>query len=428
MDMPKPNLSLVPESPKPYPSLDPSAATLVRVVQELSLAHSLDDITQIVRRAARELAHADGATFVLRDDDRCYYVDEDAVGPLWKGMKFPMSACISGWCMLHKEQVTIEDIYADDRIPHDAYRPTFVKSLAMTPIRKRDPIGAIGSYWADHYTPTPKELDLLSALADAASIAVANVSTLTELEHRIGALEKANHQLNRLTWMASHDLKEPLRNATLNASLLKAQILDLDHFGEAVHRAGSQESRILKQLDLITASCGQANELIKELLEIARVENQEQSLRTVDLNEAVANVLPLLETNIDETGADIRYGDLPEVYADPVLLARVLQNLLSNAIKFHRQGEQPVIGIEAEPSGSHWRIAVRDNGIGIEKDFQERIFDYFTRLHGKQEYAGSGVGLALCKSIIEGLGGEISVESEPDKGSCFYFTLPRSVT
>ena len=113
---------------------------------------------------ARELCGADGATFVLRDDDRCFYADEDAIAPLWKGKRFPMEACISGWVMIHREAVAIGDIYADARIPADAYRPTFVKSLAMVPIRTKAPIGAIGNYWASHHEVS--EDDEKRAVAD----------------------------------------------------------------------------------------------------------------------------------------------------------------------------------------------------------------------------------------------------------------------
>src|ERR1043165_3508667 len=126
---------------------------LVQVVQELSLARDVAAVQDITRRAARALTGADGATFVLRDGDRCYYADEDAIAPLWKGQRFPMSACISGWAMLHRQPAIIEDIYSDDRIPHDAYRPTFVKSLLMVPVRAEDPVAAIGAYWADERDP-----------------------------------------------------------------------------------------------------------------------------------------------------------------------------------------------------------------------------------------------------------------------------------
>lgn len=172
---------------------------LVDVVQQLSLARDIPTVQDIVRHAARRLTGADGATFVLRDGDRCQYADEDAIAPLWKGQRFPMSACISGWAMLHRQPAVIEDIYADDRIPHDAYRPTFVKSLVMVPIRTLDPVGAIGNYWAVRHAPTADEVRLLQALADTTAVAMENVRVFAELEERVRArtaeLEAANRNL-----------------------------------------------------------------------------------------------------------------------------------------------------------------------------------------------------------------------------------------
>jgi putative two-component system response regulator len=155
---------------------------LIEAIQQLSLARSVQSIQAIVRHTARRLTGADGATFVLRDGDLCHYTDEDAIAPLWKGQRFPMRACISGWVMLNRAPAMIPDIYADDRIPADAYRPTFVKSVAMVPIRKLDPIGAIGNYWADHHEPSGREMMLLQALADSTAMAMENVRMIGELE------------------------------------------------------------------------------------------------------------------------------------------------------------------------------------------------------------------------------------------------------
>ena len=158
---------------------------LLQAVQELSLATRLAEVQAIVRTAARDLAACDGATFVLRDGDQCYYADEDAIEPLWKGKRFPMETCISGWTMLHCEHAVIPDIYVDDRIPHDAYRPTFVRSLVMTPIRTMAPIGAIGAYWSQRHDATTEEISLLRALADATSLALEKVSIHIELEQEV---------------------------------------------------------------------------------------------------------------------------------------------------------------------------------------------------------------------------------------------------
>ncbi|MBM0742406.1 sensor domain-containing diguanylate cyclase [Phormidium sp. CLA17] len=172
---------------------------LVTAVQELSLAHSLERIMEIVRVAARDLTNADGASFVLRDNDQCFYADENAIAPLWKGQRFPMKICIGGWTMYNRQPAIIENIYGDERIPFAAYQPTFVKSLAMVPIRILDPIGAIGVYWAERHQPTAEEIELLQALADTTAVALKNVQIYTELEQRIQdrtvELEFANAQL-----------------------------------------------------------------------------------------------------------------------------------------------------------------------------------------------------------------------------------------
>jgi diguanylate cyclase (GGDEF)-like protein len=176
---------------------------LLEAVQELSLARRLPEIQSIVRSVARELTGADGATFVLRDNGFCYYADEDAIAPLWKGRRFPEETCISGWVMQHRKPAVIENIYADPRIPHEAYCPTFVRSLAMVPIRTNDPIGAIGNYWADYHTPSKIDLWLLQALADSASIAIENVQVYSEVERRVDErtrdLAVAHEELERLS-------------------------------------------------------------------------------------------------------------------------------------------------------------------------------------------------------------------------------------
>lgn len=164
---------------------DKHAYRLIRAVQELSMARDVGRVADIVRHAARGLSGADGATFVLRDGDSCYYRDEDAISPLWKGQRFPMSLCVSGWVMQHRQAAVIPDIYLDPRVPHDAYRPTFVRGLVMVPIRTLEPIGAIGTYWTGQHKASDAQVELLQALADSTSIALENVQVYAELERRV---------------------------------------------------------------------------------------------------------------------------------------------------------------------------------------------------------------------------------------------------
>lgn len=166
-------------------------AALVATVRRLAIARSMPEVMHITTQAARTLLLADGITFVLREGDFCYYAEEDAISPLWKGQRFPMSACISGWCMLEAKPAVIPDIYKDDRIPKDAYRPTFVRSLAMVPVRQEAPIAAMGAYWSRVKNPTPAEIELLQTIANAAALAIAFV----ELQRQYAAA--AAHSLVR---------------------------------------------------------------------------------------------------------------------------------------------------------------------------------------------------------------------------------------
>ena len=141
-----------------------------RAVEAICAATDLASLMTATRVWARQLTGADGVTFVLRAGGSCYYADEEAIAPLWKGQRFPLASCVSGWVMQHRESVLIPDIYADARVPHEAYRPTFVKSMLMAPVRKADPIAAIGAYWKTQCAPTSSHVQLIELLAEAAAV------------------------------------------------------------------------------------------------------------------------------------------------------------------------------------------------------------------------------------------------------------------
>lgn len=181
--------------PRIAPGTAPDAA-LAQLIRRLAVARSLDEVAQTVAAPARNLMQAGGVTFVLRDEgDVCFYLEEDAIAPLWKGRRFPMEACISGWCMLNAQAAVIPDIYDDTRIPQDAYRPTFVRSLVMVPVPQDRPIAAMGAYWSELGEPAHELVELLQAIGNAAALAIARIraeeqallqSTLgSELSHRV---------------------------------------------------------------------------------------------------------------------------------------------------------------------------------------------------------------------------------------------------
>ena len=163
--------------------------------------------------------------------------------------------------------------------------------------------------------------------------------------------------------------------------------------------------------------------LIRDLLEYSKVQLQGMVLKPADCNLLVEKSLKNLGSAIEQSGAMVTHGSLPTVMADASQLSRVFQNLIGNAIKFHGE-DVPKVHISAEKKENEWFFSVRDNGMGINPNQAERIFVIFQRLHTKEEYPGTGLGLSICKRIVERHGGRIWVESEPGKGSTFYFTLP----
>jgi len=170
-------------------------ASLTRATSAIARARSLDEVVAAIRASARTLVGCEGIVVIRRDGDLCHYVEEDAIGPLWKGQRFPAVACISGWSMINRETVVVADIARDDRIPSELYANTFVRAVTMTPIRREEPVGAIGAYWSQTYEPTAWEVETLEALAEAAAVAVENIGFAASL---IAGVEAAPAQKTAL--------------------------------------------------------------------------------------------------------------------------------------------------------------------------------------------------------------------------------------
>lgn len=392
-----------------------AAALLVAAVQALALARDLAGVMEIVRRAARELTGADGATFVLRDGDQCFYAEENAIAPLWKGLRFPMSACISGWVMLHGEPTVIPDIYADPRIPADAYRPTFVRSLAMVPIRTAAPIGAIGNYWATEHRATPEEVGLLQALADSTSIAIENVRLYAEMEQRVcdrtAQLDAANRELEAFSYSVSHDLRTPL----LAVEGFTAALLALS--GEELATAG--RGHLLR----IRRSAERMSQLLEDLLLLSRVSRAELRRERVNLSAMAGEIVGELRAADPARRVDVEIGEGVSAEGDPRLIRVVLENLLANAWKYTSRTARARIrfGGERREGGD---IFVEDNGAGFDMALAGRLFAPFQRLHAEEDYPGTGIGLATVQRIVHRHGGDIRATAAPGAGATFRFTLP----
>ncbi len=224
-------------------------------------------------------------------------------------------------------------------------------------------------------------------------------------------LIRSNADLRQFSYVASHDLQEPLRVISTCVQLLVKR-----------HKGKSSES-LDELVKYIVDNAKRMQELIRDILDYSRMETGKKTFKPVDFSQAVEEVLVSLKVAMVESGAIVTYDRLPTIVADKVQMNSLFQNLIDNAIKFHNN-ETPKVHISAERKGDEWIFSVQDNGIGIEPEFTDKIFDVFKRLHTREEYPGTGIGLAICKKIVEHHGGRIWFESEPGKGSTFYFTIP----
>ncbi len=232
-----------------------------------------------------------------------------------------------------------------------------------------------------------------------------------DLDLKNKELERKNKELEQFAYVASHDLQEPLRTISSFVKLLKQQY------------EGKLDEKADKYLSFIVDSSDRMKVLIKDLLDYSRIGIKNQ-LERVDCNSIIHDVMADIELVIRDFNAEIVYGDLPVINGYPTELKQLFQNLLINAIKFSKKDISPKINISVNKADGYWKFAFADNGIGIEKIHQERIFVIFQRLHTRSEYKGSGIGLSHCKKIVELHHGKIWVESEPGNGSIFYFTIP----
>ena len=310
------------------------AEALTTVIRRLSCARSLDEVMAVTTHAARSLIHADGVTFVLRDGDCCYYADEDAIGPLWKGKKFPISACISGWVMAHSKIAVVSDIADDDRIPLEAYRPTFVKSLAMAPIRQEEPIGAMGAYWARTHTATPEELERLQTIANAAALAVAFVQSCNaEAMHR----ERASMLDALLEYIPEGITIARAPDVTIERVSTQGLKRLQRSADEVTGITADEHPQAWQVLDEAGSRLLAADELplTRAVKEGETVENERLNLRLPDgsLLPILCNAGPTRDESGEVTGGIIAWRDISEIVEleqDRQLLVRELNHRVKN--------------------------------------------------------------------------------------------------
>ena len=240
------------------------------------------------------------------------------------------------------------------------------------------------------------------------------IQDITELKHAEEELMRSNTELERFAYIASHDLQEPLRMISNFTSLLSEEYeQDLD-------------DNARQYMGFIKDASQRMQSLISDVLEYSRANSEDSGLIECNVQDQMDVVLHNLDDLIHETGAKITIPKLPTVKANPVRFVRLLQNLIGNAIKYRHKDRKPVVKMTVKERPKEWIFCIQDNGIGIKAEYLEQIFVLFKRLHNKDEYSGTGIGLAICKKIVESFGGKLWAESDYGKGSRFYFTIPKS--
>jgi light-regulated signal transduction histidine kinase (bacteriophytochrome) len=302
-----------------------------------------------------------------------------------------------------------------------------IQSKVAVPILLQDKLWGL---LVAHQCTSPRqwtnfETELLSQLADQIGIALAQAQLLEQETHQRQELTRSNTELEKFAHVASHDLQEPLRKIIAFGDRLKAK------YSEALPDQGYD------YLDRMQNAAQRMQALINDLLMLSRITTKAQPFVLVNLNDVVRDVLSDLEVRIEQTQGQIEVGELPTVEADPLQMHQLLQNLISNALKFHPKDKPPQIKIDSQlfhaklqqsntnsALPTHCQIRLEDNGIGFDEKYLESIFNAFHRLHPRTEYEGTGMGLAICRKIVERHNGNITAKSVLGQGSTFIVILP----
>ena len=393
-----------------------------QVVADLGqFALETDDLDELMHKAVQQVAE-------VLDNEYCKVLDLDPEaeelllrqGVGWREgivgettVSSVEAESQAAYTLANENPVVVENLETEPRLSGpDLLQSHNIKSGISTVIGSIDePWGILGTHDAASKTFKDEDVNFVQSVANVLAEAIERHRYQEQLEQLIDDLEESNERLEQFAYAASHDLQEPLRMVSSYLQLIERRYADeLDEDGQEF-------------IDFAVDGADRMRDMIDALLEYSRVDTRGDPLQPVELNDVFADVQEDLQVKIEESDTQITTDSLPHVEGDPHQLRQLFQNLLDNAIEYSGD-DPPQVHVSATRFGDEWKLSVNDEGVGIESEDQDRIFDVFQRLHTDDEHAGTGIGLALCRRIVERHGGEIWLDSEPGEGSTFWFTLP----
>lgn len=400
------------------------SSVISEIIQGIATTTNLDELLQLIHWSIARVLFAENCFVALHDpatDQLSFEFWADNVDPVPEpgsvGKSLSNYVLRTGKALLLTKELEAE-LYDSGLVEQVG-----TKSPSWLGVPLKTPERTIGVLVVQHYelsnVYSEQDVAFLVSVGDQIALAIERKRTEQQLAIFNEKLQRSNRELQDFAYVASHDLQEPLRKVQAFSDRLKTRFAD------------KLESEGLDYLERMRGAASRMQLLIQDLLTFSRVSTQAQPFSSVNLETITREVLTDMEVKIEETGAQVELEGLPVIDADPLQMRQLMQNLIGNALKFRKPDTAPVIHVRGQRAGSkeigssgHIEISVQDNGIGFDEKYADKIFAVFQRLNGRAEYEGSGVGLAICRKIIERHQGNITVKSSPGEGTTFIFSLP----
>jgi PAS domain S-box-containing protein len=403
---------------------------LFRIMQGVSETDNLSDLLQQIHEAIKEIVYAENCFVTLIDEATGlmhfeFYVDQYDETP----MPRPATSGLTGFMLRKNCPLLLTDKQQRQLMAQGEMQVVGTVAASWLGVPLRTPDATIGALVVQHYENSAAfdvtDLEFLTSVGSQIAMTIERQRAQDRLSRSAAMLSQSNRELQDFASVASHDLQEPLRKIQAFGDRLKRKCE-----GQLSEDGNDYLARMLN-------AANRMQTLINDLLTFSRVTTKAQPFSKVDLNVIARDVLSDLEVRIEQTGGSVEVSSLPVIDADPLQMRQLFQNLIANALKFRKPDEPSVVKIFAE-CNSHiaegatwalataqtWQISVADNGIGFDEKYLDRIFTVFQRLHGRNAYEGTGVGLAVCRRIVERHNGSITARSKPGHGATFIFKLP----